>query len=115
MNQLYERIVLFSKSNQISLYTIEKGTGMARGSLRKWATSMPSGDRILRVANFLDVSVDYLLGNTNNPQSHKNPENLRDALMQVTEIYKQANATADKILASQNLIFLPNNTDPDEP
>ena len=72
MNQLYERIVLFSKSNQISLYAIEKGTGMARGSLRKWATSMPSGDRILRVANFL-------------------------------------------ILASQNLIFLPNNTDPDEP
>ena len=115
MNQLYERIALFSKSNQISLYAIEQGTGMARGSLRKSATSMPSGDRILRVANFLDVSVDYLQGNTNNPQSHKNPENLRDALMQVTEIYKQANATADKILASQNLIFLPNNTDPDEP
>ena len=50
------------------LYT----SGMARGSLRKWATSMPSGDRILRVANFLDFCeiVDYWYFPRGNRQIH---------------------------------------------
>lgn len=31
----------------------------------------PSCDKLERIADYLDCSVDYLLGRTDNPQSHK--------------------------------------------
>lgn len=33
--------------------------------------SMPSGDKLGKIADYLDCSVDYLLGRTDNPNSHK--------------------------------------------
>ena len=33
---------------------------------------LPRLDAIARIADYLDVSVDYLLGRTDNPNSHKN-------------------------------------------
>lgn len=33
--------------------------------------SAPSVEKVFAVANYLDCSVDYLLGRTDNPQSHK--------------------------------------------
>ena len=32
----------------------------------------PSCDKVQRIADYLDCSVDYLLGRTDNPNSHKN-------------------------------------------
>lgn len=31
----------------------------------------PSCDRIAKIANYFDCSIDYLVGRTNNPDSHK--------------------------------------------
>lgn len=33
--------------------------------------SMPSGDRLGKIADYLNVSVDYLLGRTDNPEINK--------------------------------------------
>lgn len=33
-------------------------------------SSYPSCDKLARIADYLDVSVDYLIGRTDNPQSH---------------------------------------------
>ena len=33
--------------------------------------SMPKADNLAKIADYLDCSVDYLLGRTDNPQSHK--------------------------------------------
>lgn len=33
---------------------------------------IPSIDKIHKIADYLDCSVDYLLGRTDNPDSHKN-------------------------------------------
>ncbi len=38
-------------------------------------SSFPSSDKLSRIAEYLDCSVDYLLGRTNNPNSHKIPVN----------------------------------------
>lgn len=35
--------------------------------------SFPTGEKLSRIADYLDCSVDYLLGRTDNPQSHKMP------------------------------------------
>ncbi len=33
--------------------------------------SMPKADNLAKIADYLDCSVDYLLGRTDNPNSHK--------------------------------------------
>lgn len=71
MRVLMDRVRALCKVNSISYSTLEDAAGLARNSVRKWGTSIPSGDRILKVAQYFDVSVDYLLGNTDNPKSHK--------------------------------------------
>ena len=37
--------------------------------------SMPKSENLARIADYLDCSVDYLLGRTDNPNSHKNLPN----------------------------------------
>ena len=37
-----------------------------------WDNHPPAVDKVAKVARYFDVSVDYLIGNTDNPQSHKN-------------------------------------------
>ncbi|MCT4583692.1 MAG: helix-turn-helix domain-containing protein [Peptostreptococcaceae bacterium] len=51
----------------------EKGTnpskleielGFGRGTLYKWKKSSPNADKLLKIADYFGVSVDYLLGRT---------------------------------------------------
>lgn len=56
----------------MSLNALERATGLSINSICKWGESTPSGDKILKVAIYFDVSVDYLLGYTDNAKSHKN-------------------------------------------
>lgn len=60
---------LFDKD--MSIYSIEKELKMGNGIIGKWRKQSPSCDRISKVANYLDCSVDYLLGRTDNPKAHK--------------------------------------------
>lgn len=86
MSTLFDRIDTCRKLQNLSLYAIEKGSHLTNGTIRNWKHSMPAGDKILSVANFLDVSVDYLLGNTENPKSHKYNSMLNTALSH--DLYK---------------------------
>lgn len=42
-------------------------------------------DSLAKIADYLDVSVDYLLGRTDDPQSHKVKNELIDTVNQLTE------------------------------
>ncbi len=41
--------------------TLEKELGFANGSIRRWDERVPGADRILTLANRLEISVDWLL------------------------------------------------------
>lgn len=98
MSILHQRVTIIRKLQGLSAYSIEKGSGIGIASLKNWKTSMPSGDKILRVANFLDVSTDYLLGNTDNPHSHKNnPQDLVAAARDFSALVQEAKAATDKL------------------
>ena len=64
---LYDKIKEVAKTKSLSIYRIERDLGFSNGSLRKWDSSTPSGDKIEKVADYFNVSTDFLLGRTENP------------------------------------------------
>jgi len=65
---LLDRIKALASSQQMSLAELERKLDFSNGSMRKWATSTPSLDKVEKVANYFNVSLDYLKGRTDNPK-----------------------------------------------
>lgn len=40
---------------------LEKELGFGNGNIRRWNTQVPGSDKVLAVANTLEISIDYLL------------------------------------------------------
>ena len=58
---LTERIKTLAEPNGLTFAEIERRAALGRGTIRKWDTNIPSADKLLRVANLLDTSMEYLL------------------------------------------------------
>ena len=70
MEFLLERIKATCKEKGISLYKLEKEIGLSKGASYKWKNSSPNQDTINKIANYLDVSIDYLVtGNDANQEA----------------------------------------------
>lgn len=50
---------------KISVAELERTLGFGNGSISKWNKQSPSVDKLNKVADYFDVSIDYLLGRTN--------------------------------------------------
>ncbi len=62
---LYQRIKALCDKKGISISKLESELGFGNSSIKKWEkTSSPSIDKIIKVASYFDVSVDFLLGRT---------------------------------------------------
>lgn len=60
---IYQRIKDVASEKNLTVKDIEKALNFSNGSLRKWVNNANS-ERLIQVANYLDVSTDYLLGRT---------------------------------------------------
>lgn len=67
----YERMESLRKSKGISQGFLEKELGFSNGSVSKWKTSMPTHDRLKKLAEYFQVTVDYLVTGESSPDSHK--------------------------------------------
>lgn len=59
---VFERIKKLSKDRGWSLQTVASKAGLGTNSIYKWKSQTPKLDKLDKVANVLNVSVDYLLG-----------------------------------------------------
>ena len=52
---------------------VAKEIGISSGIVTKWKTTgtLPNGETLAKIADYLDCSVDYLLGHTNTPNAEK--------------------------------------------
>lgn len=61
---LFDRIKLLADERKISISELERHIGASPNSLYKWKTQRPKIDKIEAVAEYFNVSTDYLLGRT---------------------------------------------------
>ena len=61
---LYEKIKILADNQKISIRRLEEILGYGNGTIRRWEKQTPGVDKIQKVADYFDVSVDYLLGRT---------------------------------------------------
>lgn len=59
---IVNRIKDLANERQMSLAELERTLNLSQGSLRKWDKSTPGADKIKRVADYFNVTTDYLLG-----------------------------------------------------
>lgn len=62
-----ERIKILANKRGINLKELAGELGFSKNAFYKWKKSNPSTENIQKVADYFHVSVDYLLGRTNNP------------------------------------------------
>lgn len=101
---IFERTKETAKEQGLTLRQLEEKAGLGQNSLYAWKKYTPKGSNLQKVADVLGVSVDYLLGNTDEKrpstqQSEETPdldELLKDegALMfqgmELSDDYKRA-------------------------
>lgn len=56
-----EKIRHLCKINSISINKLEKETGITRGSIARWDKNSPSIDKVIPVAEYFGVSVDWII------------------------------------------------------
>lgn len=64
---LYEKIKFLASQRKLSIRKLEESLGYGNGTIRRWDRQTPGIDKLEAVANYFDVSVDYLLGRTDSP------------------------------------------------
>ncbi len=57
----------------ITGYRIAKDTGISQGLMAEYnrGEKLPTINNLIKIADYLDCSVDYLLGRTENPEVNK--------------------------------------------
>lgn len=60
---VYERIKRLCTKKGITIAKLESDLGFGNASIKKWEKmSSPSIDKVVKVATYFDVSIDYLMG-----------------------------------------------------
>ncbi len=58
----YEIIKTLANDRKMTVAELERKLDLSNGSVSKWAKSTPNSKYLEKVADYFDVSVDYLLG-----------------------------------------------------
>ena len=71
------RIKEVAKKRDIVLRQMLEEIGLSKGTMDNLRTSMPKADNLAKIADYLDVSMDYLMGRTDEPDIKNNSNIIR--------------------------------------
>lgn len=58
---LFERIKEIASKQGLNIKKIEENAGLGNGTIRRWGNSPPSADKLLKIANMLNTTCEYLM------------------------------------------------------
>jgi len=59
---IYQRIKALCSERGITVTKLESLMGYSQSAIGKWRSAMPTADKLIKVAQYFDVSMDYLVG-----------------------------------------------------
>lgn len=71
----FEKIKELSDKKGISINRLEEQLGFSRNTIYNMKTKKPNAERVAAIADYFNVSTDYLLGRTDNPRIAKDNGN----------------------------------------
>lgn len=90
----WERYCYLCKINKATPNGIAKSIGASNSSCTSWKSgAIPKGDTLLKISNYFNCSIDYLLGRTDNLKSHEKSASLslNDNERKLLEGYRELN------------------------
>ena len=100
----YEKIKELADKRGISLTKLEEDLGYSRNTLYKLKSQKPNAERISEIADYFNVSTDYLLGRTENPHIAKDGD--ASAPLDLRDIAAQSMLFDGKPLSEEDIDFI---------
>ena len=69
MSNLIERLEKTAQERGVSFFCVERDLQLGNGTIKRWAEQSPRLDKLVSVAKYLNVSLDYLVFGTLRPES----------------------------------------------
>lgn len=106
---LYENVKSAAKAKGYSINRLEKELGFSRSYILKFKTITPSAEKIQKIADFLDVSSEYLMtgdaSTSDEPQlNQKDQKDIKEILANTEQLLKQDGLMFDGDPASPEAI-----------
>lgn len=68
--RIVENIKVLCAEREISIPKLEKILGLSNGSIYNWNKSFPSIDKVIKVADYFNVSLDFISGRVSRYESY---------------------------------------------
>ena len=82
-NKIAERIKLSAKNKGVSVKKLLEDIGLNYNTITTMKKYMPRSDSLAKIADYLECSVDYLLGRVDDPAANENENELLDNYRQL--------------------------------
>lgn len=97
---MVDRINELAQRMGISISTIEKTVGLSNGIIGKWRKQSPSCEKLKLVADYLNVSIDYLLTGKEHKTTALTPDE-----QELLDIYKSLSDTGKGQLKERAVVL----------
>ena len=65
--------VALLQERNVTTYRLSKDTKISNGLVTGWTqgNKIPSGENLIKIADYFDISIDFLLGRTDKPEVNR--------------------------------------------
>ena len=68
----YERLLHLCNERHTKITPLLQKINISTGNISKWKNGvLPQGETLIKIANYFNVSLDYLVGRTDKPEVNK--------------------------------------------
>lgn len=100
----FEKIKELADKQGVSLNMLEENLGFSRNTIYNMKKSTPNVERVSKIADYFNVSTDYLLGRTENPNIAKDGD--ASAPLDLRDIAAQSMLFDGKPLTEEDIDFI---------
>ena len=85
----FDNLKSLCKINNIKITPLLEKLNISKGAIARWRNGvLPNGETLIKIANYFNCSIDYLLGRTGNP-NFSEENKITEQEYQVLSAYRQ--------------------------